>query len=539
MAGCQEVAGLLQGLADGDLPAGDRTAVEAHISGCPSCTKEAARLRENAAYLQEVLGSFRMPPEFPAEFLLALPRKDGKRRGAAGPAAPPKSVVMGATSARGLRMGPILAGAALLCGAGFLGWLFLGRDKPVEKREWKSSQLPDVQEREDQGKGAADGRKGTTPPPPVKGGKTGDPAQPPPPAWQAMRTAQEFLAAVRAAKGDGFGAIVARGWDLLAGTPAEAAAVRDAASAEKDARLRAAMVLALAADGREETRTALRGFLADGAPEVRTAAALGLARSLSYENPAKRAVPSGPPLSMAVQVGALEDDPARAELAGRLALESEDAVRRILVQVLGPSAGADARVLESLLDGVKGAYGDEMRETCVRALSGVQDKAIVAGFAEALGNAATPKALHGPLVEGMLAADREAAVEALTALLPSADGTEFRRSLVEAVGRAGGGSAEGTLLQVLANDAEPSVRVTAAAALQRFPSRAVLDALQAAVDNDADQMVRVEAERVARIVRPTVEKAEGGSGEGDGGGGDPPAPEPQPQPEPPPDDTVK
>lgn len=530
MAGCQEVAGLLHGLAVGDLPAGDRAAVEAHAAACASCAKETARLRDNAAYLQDVLGTFRMPPEFPADFLLALPPKDGKRRAPAGAPAAPRTVVLGDTSTRRFRAGPLLLGAGMLGGVVVLGWLFLGPEKEVQRREVEFRTVPDVKERAERGKGAADGKAAGTAAPAPNGGK------PPAPGegvrtFQAMRTAADLLAALRGVRGDAWGPAIARGWDLLAGTPAEAAAVRDAAAAEKEPGLRAALVLVLAADGREETRATLRGWLSDPSPEVRGAAALGLARSLSYENPSKRAVPAGPPLGLAVQVGALEDDPGRADLALRLGQESEESVRRILLQVLGPTAGADPQVRDRILDGVKGAYGDEMRETCVRALAGVQDPAIVPGFAEALGNPGTPRALHPVLIEGMMAADQAAAAEALAGLIPAADGADFRRTLVVALGKAGGASAESTLLRVLSGDGDASVRMEAVRALQKYPSRASLDAAEAASENDADQAVRTESERIARILRPTVEKMEGGPAGGDDGGGGDPHPQPEPPPE--------
>jgi len=530
-AGCAELAGLLQASADGDLPAGDRAAVEAHLSACDSCSRETARLKENSAYLQEALAPFRMPAEFPSDFLFRLPRKDGKRR-AGGPAAAPqatKTLVLGDTRERRFPVLPVLLGAGFLAGAAGLGWLFFGPREPV-RRTGPLGTLPPVKPREKPGAGPADGQEvrppeGRLPPP---GGER-PPASAPAPG-QPFRAAADLVAAARGVRNGAFGPVISRGWDLLAGTPDEAKAVLDAANAEKDPVQRAALVLSLAADGRDETRVALRGFLVDGAPEVRAAAALGLARSLSHENPARRAIPSGPPLNLAVQVGPLAEDPGRAELAARLGTETEAAVRRILVQVLGPTASTDPGVRDRLLDGVRGSFGEEFRDPCLRALSGVQDPAMVPVLAEVLGSPNTPKSLQGTLVEAMLGADHNASAEAFAALLPSAEAVDLRRTLVASLARAGGATAERALVQVLSSDSEASVRAAAVLSLRNFPSRAVLDAIQSRAENDPDQMVRQEAERMAAQLRSTVEKSEGAPA---GGGHEEPPDNPPPEPPPP------
>ena len=77
------------------------------------------------------------------------------------------------------------------------------------------------------------------------------------------------------------------------------------------------------------------------------------------------------------------------------------------------------------------------------------------------------------------------------------------------------------VLQALASDAEASVRLAAVQALNRFPTRESADAAQRAADNDSDQMVREEADRVAQAIRRALEKAEGAEA--------PPPPPPAPE----------
>jgi len=316
-------------------------------------------------------------------------------------------------------------------------------------------------------------------------------------------------------KGETFGPAVQKGWDLLAGTPAEGKAVREEAAKENSPRVRAALVLCLGASADPDLRTAVAGFLADDAPEVRAAAALGVARSLSFESQGKRQVPSGPPLNLAVQVGTLADDPARTDLLGRLARESEPPVRRALLLVLAPTASADAAIRDAVLEGVKGAYGDDLREVCVRALQGVQDAALVPVLAEAILQPGTPKALVPVILETMIGADRNAASEALAGLVPQAQSADLRRELVQALGRAGGEPAKRGLLRVLSEDAEGTIRLTAVNALKNFAEREVLDALQRAAENDGDHMVRQQAEAAAKEMGARLEKpAEGQAPEG-------------------------
>ncbi|HEU4394487.1 MAG TPA: HEAT repeat domain-containing protein [Planctomycetota bacterium] len=504
-AGCSEVGGLLQALVDGDLTAAERTSVEGHLAGCPSCTAEGARLRDNAAYLGEILSPLRMPADFGSDFLFRLPKKDPKRRAAPAPAAAPRSVVMGETRSR--RGSPVLviAGVVFLAAAGGLGWLFFRPPAPVARKDPLA--LPEVKERPPKGQGDADPRK-TAPNPAPAGGGTRPSATPTPTTGGPVLNAADLVALVRSIKNDAFGAAIQRGWDLLAGTPSEGKGVRDAAEAEKDPKVRAALVLCLGASQDADLRAAVASFLADAAAEVRIAAALGLARSLAFEAPAKKQVPAGPPLSIAVSVGVLADDRTRSDLVGRLSTESDPAVRRVLVLALAPSAAADPTIRDRVLEGVRGAWGDELREVCVKALQGVQDAALVPALAEALTQPGTPKTLHGDIIETMLAADRNAAAEAIAGLVGQAESPELRRTLVQALGRAGGDAAKRGLLAVLSGDSEGAVRLTAIQGLNLFPDREVLEALQRAAENDGDHQVRQSAENAAKALGAKLDQPE-------------------------------
>lgn len=508
-AGCPEIGGLLQALVDGDLTAAERASVEGHLAGCPACTAEGARLRDNSAYLGEILSPLRMPADFGSDFLFRLPKKDPKRRAPAAPAATPRSVVMGDTRVR--RGSPFLVIGVLvfLAAAGGLGWLFFRPPAPVARKDPMA--LPDVKERPPKGQGDADPRKPAPSPIPAGGGTKPTPT---PTTGGPVLSAADLVALVKSIKNDAFGAAIQRGWDLLAGTPAEGKGVREAAEAEKDPKYRAALVLCLGASQDADLRAAVASFLADPAVEVRIAAALGLARSLAYEAPAKKQVPAGPPLSIAVAVGVLADDRARADLVGRLSTESDPAVRRVLVLALAPSAAADPTIRDRVLEGVRGAWGDELREVCVKALQGVQDPALVPALAEALTQPGTPKTLHGDIIETMLAADRNAAAEAIAGLVGQAESPELRRTLVQALGRAGGDAAKRGLLAVLSGDSEGAVRLTAIAGLNLFPDREVLEALQRAADNDGDHQVRQAAENAAKALAAKLDQPEAPKPEG-------------------------
>jgi anti-sigma factor RsiW len=508
--GCPEAQGLVQFLADGGLAASERAALEAHLAGCPACTAEAARLQQNSVFLRETLAPFRMPGDLPTEWLFQLPPRDAKRRAPA-PAAPaaPRTTVFGETRSRG--RGPVrwIVGAVVLGAAGVLGWLFLHEEEPVQRRA--SRPTVEAGERPEPGKGAADGRK-IEPPKPVPPAPGGATAPAPTAPGQPMRTAADLAAALRAVRGDGWAPVVHRGWDLLAGSPAELAAAKDLAAKEKDPKVRAALALCLGALGSDESRAAAASFLGDDAAEVRAAAAAGLARALSFEAKDKRTVPLGPPLNVGVMVGTLAEDGLRAELAGRLQAEPEAAVRRTLASLLGPTAGSDPGIRDRMLDGVKGLYGDDLREACLRSLHGVKDASLVAAFAEALVQPGTPRALQKPLIEGMVDADAAAAAERLGGLMAQAEGVDLRKEILQGIARAGGEPAQRALLSILASDPESKVRLAAAGALQRFPAREVLDALQRAAEADLDQEVRQEAERAAKALKPQVEKPEGAGG---------------------------
>jgi hypothetical protein len=483
---------------DGDLSAAERATVEAHLAGCPACTAEGARLRDNAAYLQEILSPLRMPADFGADFLFRLPKKDPKKRAAPAPSGAPRSVVMGDTRAR--RGSPVMAigVVAFLAAAGGLGWLFLRPPAQVARKDPMT--LPDVKDRPPKGDGPADPRR-NPPRNPIPAGGGGTPSTTPAPApGGPVLTAADLVALARSVKSDAFGACIQRGWDLLAGTPAEGRGVREAAEAEKDPRVRAALVLCLGASQDGDLRSAVASFLGDPAAEVRIAAALGLARSLAFEAPSKRAVPAGPPLGIAVHVGVLADDRTRADLVGRLSAESDPAVRRVLVLAVAPTAGSDPTIRDRVLEGVKGAWGDELREVCVKALQGVQDAAIVPAMAEALTQPGTPKSLHDDILETMIAADRNAAAEALAGLVGQAEAPDLRKSIVQALGRAGGEAAKRGLLGVLSSDSEGGVRLVAVHALGQFPDREVADALKRAAENDADHVVRTQAESAANAM---------------------------------------
>jgi hypothetical protein len=383
-----------------------------------------------------------------------------------------------------------------------------------------------VKPRADKGEGPADPRKAgpTTAKP---GPASGTPLRPGDLPGGPIRNAADLVAAVRGVRGDAFGPVVGKGWDFLAGTPAEAKALKELASKEKDHRIRAALVLCLGADGGEEARAATKEFLADESPDVRAAAALALARSLSYESPAKKPVASGPPLGTQVLLGVLAEDPRRAELAGRLAVEGDPGVRRTLLQVLGPSAGADPVIRDRLLDGVRGLYGDEQRETALKAVQGLQDPAIVDPLFEILVNPATPKALQAGLFDGMVKADARAASEKFGEVLKS-ESPELRRLVVAACPNAGTPAAQKALVDALGSDQDAGVRVAVVLALQRFPAKEVLEAVHRAADNDTDLAVRQEAERVHKILKATLEKAEGP--QENPPADNPPAPAPAPAP---------
>jgi HEAT repeat protein len=537
-AGCQEVEALMQALADGGLTAAERAILESHLAGCPACTAEAARLRDNAVFLQEVLSPLRLAPDFTTDFLFRLPKKDPKRKAAPAPSAGPRTMVIGGAEPR--RRGALgwVLGVGLLGAAGVLAWAYFGRtDQPFHREILRPA--PEVKPRPEKGLGAADprgagGGTAKSPPPGTGSRPAGGQAIPvkPGPAGGAspVRTAAELVATLRGVRGDTFGAVIQRGWDLLAGSPAEAKAARELASKEKDPRVKAALVLCLGSDGGEEARAATRSFLGDESPEVRGAAALALARSLSFENPAgKVLVHSGPPLGLGVPIGALADDPGRGELLARLSSEGDAGVRRVLVQALGPTAASDAGVRDHILDGVKGAYGDDMREACVASLKGVQDPSVVAAFAAALEQPGTPKSLYTALVEGMVAADARAAAEVMGDLIPKAESPDLRCQLVTACARVGGAAAQKAVLAAL-SDQDAKVRLAAVAVLRRFPSREVLDAVQKAAENDADQAVRQEGETVAALIKASMEKLEGPREVPPGD--NPPAPAPAPAPVP-------
>lgn len=526
---CQETQGLLQVLVEGGLNATERGSVEAHMATCPACTAEGARLQANAAFLKETLGPFRMPADLTPEFLLALPRKDQKRRSPApAAAAAPRTFVLGDTRARGVSPWKWIGGIGFFAAAAGLGWLFLSDGEKTVRRG--PAPIPGAGERPAPGDGAADGKKvaksGPRPGPADTGKKT---APVPVPPSEPVRTAAELAATLRGVRGEGgYTAVVHKGWALMATAPAEAQAVRDLAAEEKEARVRAGLVACLGADGGDENRTALRGYLGDEAPEVRGAAALALGRSLSIENQ-RKLLPSGPPLALFIDVGPMADDPARGDLAARLSVEGDAGVRRVLISVLAGTAPTDPAIRDLLLEGVKGTYGDEFQEPCVRALQGVKDPAVVDAFAAAMVDLRTPKSLHGALLEGMIAADEKAAGEKLAELLAGAQGADLRKEILGALGRVGGPAAQKAFTDALAGDADATVRLAAATSLQRYPSKEVQDALQRASENDSDQAVRQEAERVAKTMEGALKRAEGG------GGDVPPVDPPHPAPNPAPD----
>jgi hypothetical protein len=525
---CQETDALLQGLADGVLSADERATLEAHLAGCPACTAEAARLRENAQFLQETLQPLRLAPDWPTDFLFQLPRKDPKRRAAPAPAAAAKSTVYGETRAR--KRSPLLlvVGVVVAGGGAALAWAVLSPGETVQRPD-RDRPPPEVKERAEKGVGPADPKKGpaTQPKPgPAGGSGTGAPQKVGDLPGGPIKTAADLVAALRAVKGSAFAAVVARGWDFLAGTPAEGKAVREAASKEKDPKVRAALVLCLGADGGDDARTFAREFLADDAAEVRGAAALALARSLSFESQGKKPVDSGQPLATPVLVGPLPEDARRGDLVGRLAAEPDPGVRKVLLQILAHSAAADASIRERILEGVKGVYGDELREASIRALGEVKDAAVVEAFAEALVQPGTAASLHPVLVEGMVKADRKAASERLGDLLQKAQSPETRRLLVAACPQAGTPAAQKALVDALGSDQDAGVRTAIVRALQGFPSKEVLDAVHRAAENDADQGVRQEAERVHGVLKASLGKAEGG--QENPPADNPPAPAPAP-----------
>jgi len=519
--GCQEVAGLLQGAADGALPAAEREAVAGHAASCPACAKEMARLSDNSAYLKETLSPFRMPQDFSADFLFTLAPKDQKRRPAPAAPAAPRSTVMGDTRDRGPGPMRFVVGGVLLVAAGGLAWLFFGPEEPPPSRP-APPPVPEPKERPPKGKGPGDPvftspktetdlYKKEAPRPSLA--STGD----------RLKNCGDLVSLLRGVKGDAYEPIIRRGWDLLAGNADEARAAREIVGKEKDAKVRAALALCIGADASEENRAALVGLLTDESPEVRAAAALGLARSLSFESPQKKRLPSGPPLNTNVDVGLLPEGSGRAEISARLGAENETSVRRVLLALLGPTAPSDPAVRDRLLEGVKGAFGEEAREAALKALHGIQDASLVAPFTEALGQHGTSRALQAALIDAIAVADRASAGEAFANLLASAEGAELRRDLVNACGKVEGEKAGRAVLQVLSNDQDASVRLAAVQVIQKFPSREAMDAAQRAAENDSDQGVRQAAEVAAKHIKGIVEKAEGGGDNpppADGGGGD-------------------
>ncbi len=514
---CAEVGPLLHAHADGELPPPERAAVDGHLETCANCARESARMRGNLAYLGEVMARQRLAADFDSSFLFALPRKTARAVAAASARAAPRSVVIGGPRRKSRGGLYVVAGVIVAAGAAGAWWAF--RPAPAVRVDGGvRSSVPEPGHRPPRTEGPADPRPVAPPPetPPKPRPGTGETT---PAAPGVVRSAAELIAAVRAHRG-GYLPVVGRGWSLLVEQPKEAAAVADAARAEKSAKLRAALVLCLGFDGSQDARGLVREFLADAAGEVRAAAAFGLARSLSFDSPQKRAIPTGEPLSMAVEVGPMEEGAALGELTGRLSTESDDGARRALVLVLSATAPSSAEVRARLLDGVKGAYGEELRDACLRGLRGVQDPAIVDALADALGHVQTPTALRPALVEAMIEADRVAAAEALARLAHAADDAAARRTLVDGVAKAGGATAETALQGFAQNDPDAAIRGAAVAALARFPSETTLGVLERIAEGDADQQVRVGAEAAAAHVRGMVEKAREAPPAEAGGGGE-------------------
>jgi HEAT repeat protein len=500
------MATLLHVYADGELPAGDRTAVEEHLADCPTCAAEGARTRENSQYLQEVMAPFRMPPDFDTAFLFALPKRTGRAPEAARVA--PKTVVLGGVRRRRSKA-PFFVGGAVAVVAVFALWRPWESSGPVRRdpRDEPSDTQPGV--RPPRGVGPAD----PTPPPkkpPVNRTPSGSGTTPPlkdtPVAPGVVRSGADLVAEIRKGRPGGYGPAIQKGWAFLIGTPAEAAVVRDAAQAETSDAVKAALVTCLGFDGSEDSRSLVRGFLGDSEPGVRMGAILALARSHSFTSATKRPVSSGPPLGLAVEIGVIEDASGRSELASLLGGESETSVRQVLIQILGVNA-SDPDVRAKLIEGLGGAFGPELVKPSLLALKGVQDPSVAEAVAAALGNHSFPEDLRGMALDVLVEAGPETGAAALAGLISSEQDMERRRKFVEAMSRVAGPRAEQALREVATSDNEPAVRTAAVYLLSKYPTEEVLAILRRVAQDDSDQNVRQTAETSVATVEKSLAQA--------------------------------
>jgi len=505
---CPEVSPLVQPWADGELPAADRGLLEEHVASCPSCRRETARVRDNGAFLQEMLQGFRLPGNFDRAFLFRLPRKSARAVAAAAAAAPAPAAgttVITAAPARGGSPAGWIAGAVLVALVAGLAWWFGSgeEDRPADG-QGRPAPIP----RSKDGKGPADARPvplpgtkgpgpaGVGPKPPVPGG--GEAAGGP-----AARTAEDLIRLLR--KGGRYGPVVAQGWSILAASAAEAARIREALAKETAPEVRAALALLLGASKEEANLEALRGLLRDGSALVRQAAILGLARALSLDSPVKQRHQVGPPLSFGVEVGAMGEAGGVAEFAGLLGGEPDAGVRATLFQVLGASAATEATARQRLLDALKGDFGDELRDEGLKGLQGVKEATLPAALAELLREPTFPKRLQQPVLALMLEADRVAASEALAGIVSGIEDADLRRHVLDGVASGAGKGAEKALLDALSGDAEAGIRSAAAAHLARYPTEETLAALEKASEHDENQGVRETAARSLEQVRRVLE----------------------------------
>jgi anti-sigma factor RsiW len=80
---CDDARAVLSALIDDALPAGERTACEAHLAACPDCTRELARLRATVS-LVRAIGPARAPAGFVDRVVTAARAEPPSRRTARG-----------------------------------------------------------------------------------------------------------------------------------------------------------------------------------------------------------------------------------------------------------------------------------------------------------------------------------------------------------------------------------------------------------------------------------------------------------------------
>jgi len=492
---CSEIAALLHVYADEELPQGELSVVEDHLADCASCSLEASRDRENAQFLSEVLTPFRAPAEFSADFLL--------EEEAAAVAAPaqkrkPKSVVMGAPPPGASIPWKAIVVGLLVAGAAAAAWALLSGGTAETEPDVPSRGDVEPGERPETGEGAADpkkGRNGNSSSKSVSPGTYTGPAK-----RTAPKSVADLVTMVRHRTGRMLGQIVEQGWGVIMSSPGALKALQAAADKERNGPRRATLVLMMAAGGKEAIQDALSGYLVDGAAEVRISAVLGLARSLSWENPSKHLIKTGEPLAYGVEIGPITDPDWRTRLSDRLDSEADLDVRRLLLRVLSFGARNDASMSPLLVKGVAGDFGDEMRAECLAALRGTKGPAIVPGLTRLLTSPGTPADMFDGIALAMIEADADSAAQAFGDLLGEERSLDRRKMLVKALVRSEVSLSFTLLRDVASSDREAALRALAARGLAKDVSKESLEVLTRAATNDADPEVQRHARRSKKIV---------------------------------------